>query len=316
MKRLFTLFLISLFSFAVQAQELSVYNQYIFNNFLMNPAVAATHSYTTVSFTGRQQWVGFEGAPRLGTLSIHSGINLGDKKKKDRLLGLGGYMYNEKSGTINRFGFLAAVAYSFPMNRTTNISFGASVAGHQFSMNQRDLTTFVENDPAIQKETELIYIVPEFNFGFYILTDNFFVGASAELNKPEINFHENGTFDSNRAKYYFFTSGYKYDINEYVVFEPSFVVKYTSDLEVDFDVNAKLYYENFWMGVSYRNKKAFMGLIGFNVERYYFGYAYEYGLNDIRDYSSGSHEILLSVRLGRLPKKTHGRGVVECPSFR
>ena len=44
-------------------QQLPVYSQYLYNKFLINPSIAGSDGYTSVSLTAREQWVGYGGAP-------------------------------------------------------------------------------------------------------------------------------------------------------------------------------------------------------------------------------------------------------------
>jgi len=39
-------------------------------------------------------------------------------------------------------------------------------------------------------------------------------------------------------------------------------------------------------------------MVGLQVDSIYFGYAYDAALSAIRNYSSGSHEVMVGIRLG------------------
>ena len=53
--------LLSLFfmATALTAQQFPVYTQYVFNEYMMNPAVAGTMDYVPVRLSYRDQWTGF-----------------------------------------------------------------------------------------------------------------------------------------------------------------------------------------------------------------------------------------------------------------
>jgi type IX secretion system PorP/SprF family membrane protein len=53
----------------VSAQQDPVYDQYMFNSFLLNPAVAGHEGYTAVNLTVREQWIGLTDAPSTYALS-------------------------------------------------------------------------------------------------------------------------------------------------------------------------------------------------------------------------------------------------------
>ena len=62
-----------------QAQQDPHYTQYMYNMNIMNPAYAGSKESLSVGLLYRAQWVEIEGAPKTGTLSIHSpvGKNVG-----------------------------------------------------------------------------------------------------------------------------------------------------------------------------------------------------------------------------------------------
>ena len=52
--------IIFLISSGLTAQQLPLYSQYMFDNYLINPAVSGTYDYTMVNGSIRQQWNGFD----------------------------------------------------------------------------------------------------------------------------------------------------------------------------------------------------------------------------------------------------------------
>ena len=56
------------------AQQLAQYSQYVFNQFSVNPAVAGSKDCLDMRLGYRQQWVGLEGAPVTGWVSMHGVI--------------------------------------------------------------------------------------------------------------------------------------------------------------------------------------------------------------------------------------------------
>jgi len=76
------------------------------------------------------------------------------------------------------------------------------------------------------------------------------------------------------------------------------LVKYVAGAPVQFDLNVKaLYLEKYWIGASYRYNNSVVAMIGFNWENISMGYAFDYNLTDIADYSVGAHELFLTYKL-------------------
>ena len=93
------------------SQQLPLYSQYLYNKFLINPAVAGSDGYTSVNLTAREQWVGIEGAPATFSLSVQTRVLKKNyivkrtvvkkhfqRPASDGRIGLGGYVFSDKSG--------------------------------------------------------------------------------------------------------------------------------------------------------------------------------------------------------------------------
>jgi type IX secretion system PorP/SprF family membrane protein len=109
----------------LDAQQLPIYSQYIFNKYLINPAVAGSDGYTSINLTTRQQWTGYQGAPQTYSLSFNGRLlkqkylirqNLFDKKifkpHTEGKVGLGATIYSDINGLVRRTGFSTLLCIS------------------------------------------------------------------------------------------------------------------------------------------------------------------------------------------------------------
>jgi hypothetical protein len=66
--------------------------------------------------------------------------------------------------------------------------------------------------------------------------------------------------------------------------------------------------QKLWFGATYRDIQSLVGILGFNLnEMLGAAYSYELSLNGMQQFSDGSHELVLSLRLNnfkRLSQKT------------
>src|SRR5438445_11328543 len=60
------------FHFTAGAQQKPQYTQYVFNNFLLNPAVSGIENYIDVKAGYRSQWTGLQGAPVTNYVTINA----------------------------------------------------------------------------------------------------------------------------------------------------------------------------------------------------------------------------------------------------
>ena len=67
-------------------------------------------------------------------------------------------------------------------------------------------------------------------------------------------------------------------------------------------------------GVWYRAKDAFIALIGFQTEKFKFGYSYDVTTSKLTTATAGSHEVSLQLQFNCKPKKRRFRQVA-CPTF-
>ena len=72
MKRVILIGIAFLFVTVGHGQQISMYSQYMFNDFSINPAVAGSEAYAPVALSFRRQWAGMKDAPVTQTLSAHT----------------------------------------------------------------------------------------------------------------------------------------------------------------------------------------------------------------------------------------------------
>ncbi|MFZ6010438.1 MAG: PorP/SprF family type IX secretion system membrane protein, partial [Bacteroidota bacterium] len=114
-------------------------------------------------------------------------------------------------------------------------------------------------------------------------------------------------------RYYYFTAGTTKKLSANLKVLPSVVMRVQEKAPVSFDINAILVlYDVVGLGASYRIGDSVIGLFELQLnENFHVGYAYDFTLSDIRQYSNGSHEIMINYRV-KIAKIHRG---LECPSY-
>jgi type IX secretion system PorP/SprF family membrane protein len=170
-------------------------------------------------------------------------------------------------------------------------------------------------DDQLLLDTRKSALIPDANFGVYFSNAHLYAGASAmQLFQSKLNLggNENGP-GFQMVRHYYVTAGYRFEISKDLLLEPSFLFKTTEKFIAQIDVNLKTYIgENYWAGLSFRSggsyslvEETFNGkgsaliiMGGLRVDRYYFGYAFDYTFNAIGARTFGSHEIMAAVKFG------------------
>ena len=305
------------------AQQVPMYSQYIMNGFLINPSFAGRDGYTTVNLTVREQWVGLAGAPSTYAASFQTRIlknsfiskSTAVRKKivkptKGGKVGLGGYIFNDNNGIMHRTGISLAYSYHIPMGRTggipNDLSFGLAMTAYQFAVNTTGAILNSQDDPLLNSYDRSVFI-HDFNFGASFTTSKYYVGfAMTNLLRGSLVIADTSKNKTTQLGNFYLTGGIKFPLTPDWIFEPSAFIK-ASDMffkSVQMDLTARMYYrEDYWAGISYRTNDAVIAMFGLKYDRFYFAYAFDFTLTDIRKQSYGSHELSLAVKFGESARR-------------
>jgi len=305
-KTLYTIVFVSIAGLAF-GQQRPQYSQYMNNPYLLNPAVAVTNELIDVRAGFRQQWAGLEDAPR--TFYLSGQMSLGEQSGK---LGRGNIIsgktghaigfiaMKDQTGPLSWTSFYVSYAFKMQISQDFMVSFGASGGFQQFLLDGSRLHYADNSQSGIGTINNTR---PDANLGVWIYSKKLFFGASVQQIIPgKIDGYASSTA-SNRlnqlAKHYFLTGGYHIDMGNKFAIIPSLMFKFISPSPVSFDVNCKVVYlKKIWAGVSYRHEDGISGMVGLTLkEMITLGYSYDYITSDISAFQSGSHEVVLGIKI-------------------
>jgi type IX secretion system PorP/SprF family membrane protein len=308
------------------AQQLPVYSQYMMNGFLINPAVAGHEGYTAVNLTAREQWLGLKDAPSTYAVSAQTRLlrnsfisRSASIRKRKRVMsrsgrvGYGFYAYTDMAGAFNRTGMQGTYSYHIPLPNA-QLSFGVSLCAFQFRIDENKMRLLDASDQLLLTTKKSAFI-PDANFGVYYSDAHLYAGFSAmQLFQSRLKMGtDNNGPGFQMVRHYYATAGYRFEISRDILLEPSFLFKTTEKFISQIDINCKTYIkEDYWAGLSFRSGgsyslveesmngkgSAIIIMGGLKVDRYYFGYAFDYTFNAIGARTFGSHEIMAAVKFG------------------
>ena len=296
----------------LHAQQLPLFSQYLFNGFLINPAYAGLNGYSTVNVTAREQWVGLADAPTTHIVSFQTRLLKQSfirrsaaarrklmRKNTSGRVGVGGYVYNDKVGLIDRTGVQATYAYHIKLDKGTNLSFALSGTMYQFSVDRSKIVAdFKDNDPLLNSQALNTWI-PDFSVGCVYSTPTYYAGLSAnQLLQAYLKL--GGNLDKTYRLYrqYNISGGYRYEIDRNTAIEPSILVKVTNQLVAQADITTRVYYNDYWAGLSYRTSGAAIFMMGVGINKFLVGYAFDYNFISLQSRTFGSHEFMFAYRFG------------------
>jgi len=94
-------------------------------------------------------------------------------------------------------------------------------------------------------------------------------------------------------------AGYRFFINYKVELIPSTFLRIGGQQPFFFEVGARVrYLKRFSAGLSFRNDETYVGTLGMELnDKFHFGYAFDFKNSDFNDFNSGSHEIIIGIKL-------------------
>jgi type IX secretion system PorP/SprF family membrane protein len=307
-----------LISAGLTAQHLPIYNQYLFNKYLINPAVAGADGYTSLNLTTRQQWTGYQGAPQTYSISFNGRLlkqkynireNLFNQKifrpRTEGRVGFGGTVLSDINGLVRKTGFSTSYAYHIWLQGGTQLSLGLAFTGYHYKIDQRQIQFENPDEPWLNTDFRKGIFVPDFNFGAYLLNRKFAVGFSAqELMEGFIRAGSQAYKDLKLQRTYYLFGNYDIEPDNKNLIQPSVLLKMSEQLRPQADIGITWSYDNkLWLGTTFRTGSAVIANVGVRRDRLFFGYSVDFTLNSIQRSTFGSHEFIVATRFGDTPRK-------------
>jgi type IX secretion system PorP/SprF family membrane protein len=284
---------VMLLSIASYAQQDAQYTQYMYNTIVVNPAYAGSRQAMSIFALHRTQWVGLEGAPVTNSFSINTPIN-------ESKVGLGLSVVNDQIGPSVENNIAVDFSYTIPASYKYKMSFGLKASANLLNI---DFTKLDYQGGAIFEDNIDNKFSPNIGVGFYLHSDNSYIGISAP------NLIETEHFDKSSSSTtshiatekinYYLIAGYVFDLSPSLKLKPSLQTKYVQGAPLQVDVSANfMINEKFVAGLAYRWSAAMSAMVGFQAsDSWFIGYSYDFDTTALAKYNSGSHEIFLRYEL-------------------
>jgi type IX secretion system PorP/SprF family membrane protein len=276
----------------VFSQQYPFWTQYRSNLFMMNPAVAGTRKSIDARLNYRDQWTGFEGAPKTMSVGVHG------KFYKHGLLGAGAYVFQDVIGPFRTLNVTGAFAYHAKF-ADAKLSFALSGGYQSQAYVTSKITTQFQQDPAVDFSYTQKVSKGNLGFGALYYNDRFHIGFA--INNMLSSIFEYYKKDSLRkavykqVPHYNFSLGYIWQDNPNFIWENGLIASYVANTPILLDYSLRLHFkEQFFTGFTYRMKTAVAFHVGYTFHHeYQISYSYDLTTNKLRTASIGSHEIKL-----------------------
>ncbi len=280
------------------AQHVPLYSLNFDNRYVHNPARTGFNGNPELYIMYRKQWLGFEGAPETRALSFDVGFKKG---------GVGLYIFNDVLSGINNWGGNVSYAYHITTkNNMHKISIGLAAGIQQYRFDWSKLYVKDPGDDLLQGDKGLVF---DGSAGLhYFITKgpylNLSLGISAlsvyAVDLQFLNNSEPSTLFVNNRQYMGMLSNRLKLVNEKFILEPMVLARMTEALNWQIEPGLLIGYKDWvWVSGLYRYDYGVTIGGGFKVhDAVKISYAYDLPLNDIHDYTQGTHELMLGIIFG------------------
>jgi len=272
-----------------KAQQDPLYNQYLFNQLMINPAYAGIHNTFSANLNTRSQWAGLDGAPLTNTLSVHSSL-------LSNSFGAGLLLINDRLGINNNYE--AQFIYSYKIDFDAHVlSFGLQGGIASFNYDYSSLNLEFVDDPNFLPVDEG-FSKPNFGTGIFFKSDNYYLGVSIPriLN---VDIDDGVTSSTRYNKHFYVSGGYLLNLSELIKLKPIFLLRIVQDAPISADIGGSVLLKEFlWAGLTLRN----LNTVSVNAqiqlsEVLRFGYSFELPTSSLIVSNFGTHELMLALDL-------------------
>lgn len=274
------------------AQQDPLYTQYVDNLLMVNPGYAGTNETGKFMVVGRSQWVSFDGAPETRTFSYNTAID-------EKNVGFGISVLSDKIGPIKNTGVFAD--YSYLLQVSDNFTLGLGIKGgvsfYRANLSELDV---IDPDPIFNND---IYenFLPNVGVGFFLYSDNTYVGISAPQLIENVITHEGISIEYvNRQQIHLYVNaGHQFNFEGDFQLKASSMFRWVHGAPSSIDLSAMVgFKERIWVGGMYRFDAAY----GFVAQlkptpKMTIGYAHDITTSELSGYANVTHEIMFSYDL-------------------
>ncbi|MEN9522598.1 MAG: hypothetical protein RL065_975 [Bacteroidota bacterium] len=292
------------------AQQDPQYTMYMWNQLSVNPAYAGSRECLSATALYRTQWVKLEGSPRTMNIGLHSPL-------RNERVGLGINLTTDQLGVSSFTNFSGSYAYRLPVNAIGKLSIGLQATITTISHRFNSLTVFDDGDLNFTNPIKN-YTVGNFGTGLYYSTSKSYVGLSVpHLVNNRLYEKSNGAIANSIARQYrhlFLMAGHVFSVSDAVKIKPSGLVKFVPNAPAEMDANFTIIFSDaLWLGSSFRSnfsKVALQRVESIDLMAIYeinktfrVGFAYDITLSKLRNYNSGSYELMLGYDFSQQNRK-------------
>jgi type IX secretion system PorP/SprF family membrane protein len=264
---------------------------YFQNKYISNPAMAGLDKGLNLNIGYRKQWSSFPGTPRTGTLTA-------DFQPTDKV-GLGINVTDDQAGLIRQTRIMGTYAYHLQLEGDNqHLSFGISAGVNDARVNYNNINGD-QTDSEIDRYNQLKPYL-DGDFGVAYTSNNLYIGGALPNMKSTFFKSSDERFDADQLLFIGIVS-YKISVGDGGAFklEPLGGLRIVKGYTDIIDVGANFSMENYglyFQSIYHTSKSLGIGF-GLDQKIYAFNFSYNLETGQLSNYSNGSFELGLKLRL-------------------
>ncbi|MCB0630209.1 MAG: PorP/SprF family type IX secretion system membrane protein [Saprospiraceae bacterium] len=297
----FYLLVICLFSFAaLSAQEEAIFQHYLVNPIVLNPAYAGFNNIHQVQLNARVSWTGFENAPKTYSAMYNGPIG--------NAFGVGVNVMSDQAAELinNRVQLNFGFRFNLQDNWKVATGFAAELRQARLS-NEAMAAATIQGGDAILGDYANGRGSLDATLGIYTTYES--QGGMTFAGLTFNNLVQNrldgvaGSSDASVFQYYTFVLGHEFEIFDLdAKIEPSVAIRQirnsTETVLMDFNLKGRFLDDQLITGLSYRTLGIMGILLGTKLEGLDIYYSYDLSFQDSQQYHSGAHEVTIGISFG------------------
>jgi type IX secretion system PorP/SprF family membrane protein len=298
MKKLLLLSLGILISLASYGQSRKYMSQFSHLQGYFNPALTA-YEGSMVKGLVRNQWVGWEGAPKSYFVSAELDFaNLGGSSDLGKNA-VGVNLLNDEYGAFTESELILSYATRIQVSEKAGLRMGAGLNINSIRLDGTRMTSEQAADATLAQ-----YLggfadmnVLDLNIGMSITHPNYYISYGVNnINEGSIN--SGDVFMDKKPRVGVAQAGYRNSVSENVTLITNAMWRTQSNLPANVEFNMKLMFkEKFWVGGGHRADYANNAQLGVLMGKMRFGYVYEWPMLKSYLLPNQTHEFMVSYRL-------------------
>ncbi len=289
-----------LISLSAYTQQIPVYFMQNLVRPTVNPAYTGLDGIYDVVVLNRQQWVGFEDAPR--SIFLGANVPLGSQNA-----GVGFDVQQQSSGPLTQSGIFMNYSYTINTSENSNLSLGLRGGFNNYRISLNELSLIDQGDILFETNVENL-LLPNFGVGIHYTFKNYYADFSIPLllrNEFSPEKQDREGMENKEDRLYNIQSGAKFKLIEGFELNSNMAIWFAKGIAPLVDIRlSAIVKDAAGFGIAYRFAGSFGAFISYKVDNFILAYAYELPLAYDYQINSGTHEIVLGFDFQLLNRKT------------